>query len=210
MDDTPRDMESRGPTGPRVGRNHDARPGADPVLYSAAVSDSLTALPTGGGTTAGRRLHGPARVAVIAGAVVVAAWIPSFIATAYAEAPAREYLANPAKGWAFLWEAVTASRNPRLGTADAAMQAASQVWAGQPAVAEDVTLKAILSPWAIPVPAGGVAPAPGRDVVRPDDELQWVVQGSVEGGPDQVIGLLDYRTGRVAWDIRPLAGAGAR
>jgi len=30
----------------------------------------------------------------------------------------------------------------------------------------------------------------------------------VNGGPDQVIGILDYRTGRVGWDIRPLAAAG--
>jgi hypothetical protein len=160
--------------------------------------------------SASSRISRPARVAVIAGAAVVALWIPSFIATAYAEVPASDYLANPAKGWDFLWEAVTASRNPRLGTADAALQEATQVWAGQPAVASDVSLKVIPSPWDIPVPTGGVAPAAGHDVATPSDELQWVVTGSVEGGPDQVIGLLDYRTGRVAWDIRPLAVAGAR
>jgi hypothetical protein len=46
-------------------------------------------------------------------------------------------------------------------------------------------------------------------VVAPADPLQWVVRGNVNGGPDQIIGLLDYRTGRVVWDIRPLATAGA-
>lgn len=210
MDDTADDMTRRGLTAARVGRDHDALPDGDPVLYSAAVSESLATPPMGGTTTPRRRLHGPARVAVLAGAVVVAAWVPSFIATAYAEAPAADYLANPAKGWAFLWESVTASRNPRLGTADAALQEASQIWAGQPAVADDVSLKAIPSPWRIPVPQGGTAPAAGRGVVAPADQLQWVVEGSVEGGPDQVIGLLDYRTGRVSWDIRPLEGAAAR
>ena len=188
----------RGSTGHRVGRDQPLRPAGEAALYSAAV-------PAPAATT--HRLPGPARVAVIAGAAVVALWIPSFIATAYAEVPASEYLQNPAKGWGFLWESVTASRNPRLGTADAAMQEAGQVWAGQPAVADDVSLKAIPSPWHVPVPAGGTAIAPGRGVVTPPDELQWVVQGSVAGGPDQVIGLLDYRTGRVTWDIRPLAGA---
>lgn len=143
---------------------------------------------------------------VVAGAVVVA-WIPSFIATAYAEEPASEYLANPAEGWAFLWEAVTASRNPRLGTADAAMQQATQVWAGAPAEASDVSLKAIPDEWTVPVPPGGVEPAPAKAEARPADELNWVVSGRVTGGPEQVIGLLDYRTGRVEWDIRPLAGA---
>ncbi len=153
------------------------------------------------------RMPRSARIALIAAGVVVVAWIPSFIATAYAEEPASDYLANPAEGWAFLWEAVTASRNPRLGTADAAMEQASQVWAGAPAVASDVSLKTIPDEWAVPVPPGGTAPAPARAEARPDDELNWVVSGRVMGGPEQVIGLLDYRTGRVEWDIRPLAGA---
>jgi hypothetical protein len=46
-----------------------------------------------------------------------------------------------------------------------------------------------------------------RALARPDDELNWVVMGRVKGGPEQVIGLLDYRSGRVEWDIRPVAGA---
>lgn len=149
----------------------------------------------------------PARIALIAAGAVVIAWIPSFIATAYAEEPASTYLENPAEGWAFLWEAVTASRNPRLGTADAAMQQASQVWAGAPAVASNVALRAIPAQWDVPVAPGGVAPAASRAEARPEDELNWVVSGRVMGGPEQVIGLLDYRTGRVEWDIRPLAGA---
>ncbi len=154
-----------------------------------------------------RPRRGPLAVALVAGAAVVAAWIPSFIATAYAEEPASGYLANPAAGWAFLWEAVTASRNPRLGTADSAMQQASQVWAGAPAVADDVSLKALPSEWTVPVPAGAVVPADARRVATTDSQLNWVVSGQVRGGPEQVIGLLDYRTGRVQWDIRPIAGA---
>jgi hypothetical protein len=146
-------------------------------------------------------------IALIAGAVVVAAWIPSFIATAYAEEPASDYVANPAAGWSFLWEAVTASRNPRLGTADAAMQQASQVWAGAPAVAGDVSLRTLPPEWTVPVPAGAVTPVAARRVATPDDRLNWVVSGPVKGGPPQVIGLLDYRTGRVEWDIRPVAGS---
>lgn len=143
---------------------------------------------------------------MVAGAVVVA-WIPSVIATAYAEEPSSTYLANPARGWAFLLEAVTASRTARLGTPDAAMQQATQVWAGPPAVASDVSLKAIPEDWEVPVPPGGTTPAPARGKAAPAHDLNWVVSGRVKGGPEQVIGLLDYRTGRVAWDIRPLAGA---
>lgn len=154
------------------------------------------------------RLPGTAAAAMIAAGAVVAVWAPSFVATAYAEQPtATEYLANPAAGWAFLWEAVTASRSPRLGTADAAMQQASQVWAGPPAVAADVSLKSIAANWTVPVPPGGATAAPARSTATPEAELNWVVSGRVAGGPEQVIGLLDYRTGRVEWDIRPVRTA---
>ncbi|MGB0613269.1 MAG: hypothetical protein ACPHET_01375 [Miltoncostaeaceae bacterium] len=156
-----------------------------------------------------RRIPGPAVAAMITGGAIVAFWAPSFAATAYAERPASDYLANPAAGWGFLWEAAVASRNPRLGTADAAWQQASQAWAGAPAVASDVSLRAIPDDWTVPVPTGGTGPLPVRRAVQVDDELNWVVTGRVNGGPLQVIGLLDYRTGRVAWDIRPVAG-GAR
>lgn len=154
-----------------------------------------------------RHLPGPAKGALIVGGAVVALWAPSFVATAYAERPASTYLANPAAGWAFLWEAVTASRNPRLGTGDAAMLQATQVWAGPPAVATGASLRAMPSPWDVPVPAGGATPLAARHQARPADELNWVVTGRVRGGPPQVIGLLDYRSGRVEWDIRPVGGA---
>ncbi len=154
-----------------------------------------------------RRRPGAVAAALIAGGAVVLIWTPSLVATAYAEEPASTYLANPAEGWAFLWEAVTASRNPRLGTSDAAMQQASQVWAGPPAVAGGVSLKMIPVGWAVPVPAGGARPIPTRREATPEADLNWVVTGRVGTGPDQIIGLLDYRSGRVEWDIRPLAGA---
>lgn len=155
-----------------------------------------------------RRRPGPAATALIAAGAVVVVWAPSLVATRYAERPtATEFLANPVEGWMFMKEAVTASRNPRLGTSDAAMQQASQVWAGPPAVATDVALKSIPSEWAVPVAEGATRPGPARRVATPEDELNWVVTGRVKGGPEQVIGLLDYRTGRVEWDIRPGAGA---
>ncbi len=209
MDDTDREMGAGDATGGRVRPDHGARADAAPVLYSAAVPGTTSTMPSG---TSDRHSHGArgrTRVALIAGAAVVIAWIPSFVATAYSVQPAGEVLANPANGWAFLWDSVTASRNPRLGTPDVAMQEAAQLWAGSPAVAADVSLKSLPSPWTVPVPDGGAHPRAGHDVVAPADPLQWVVQGRVNGGPDQVIGLLDYRTGRVVWDIRPLATAGA-
>jgi hypothetical protein len=58
-------------------------------------------------------------------------------------------------------------------------------------------------PFRVPVPRGGVRPAPGRDVVRPRSPLAWLVYGSVRTHARQLIGVLDYASGRVVWDIRP-------
>jgi hypothetical protein len=57
----------------------------------------------------------------------------------------------------------------------------------------------------VPVPEGGVAPAPERATATPLSPLGWVVRGRVCGGPQQPIGVLDYPTGRVAWNIRPVS-----
>ena len=88
--------------------------------------------------------------------------------------------------------------------------ARASVWAGPPAIARSVRLVYMDGPFAVPVPGGGAEPAPERRTAVPLSRLGWVVRGRVRGGPDQVIGVLDYPSGRVAWDIRPLPGAPAR
>jgi hypothetical protein len=85
-----------------------------------------------------------------------------------------------------------------------ALVRARDAWAGRPAVAEDVELVYMDGPFDVPVPEGGTSPAPEDGVAEPLSRLGWVVVGSVRGGPRQMIGLIDYSSGRVAWDIRPL------
>jgi len=62
-------------------------------------------------------------------------------------------------------------------------------------------------PFEVPVPAGGLEPSPQSRVATPPLRLGWVVEGTTFAGRTprgvrQMIGLLDYRSGRVAWDIR--------
>ena len=83
-------------------------------------------------------------------------------------------------------------------------------WAGPPAVARSVRLVYMDGPFTVPVPEGGAQPEPERRTAVPLSRLGWVVRGPVRGGPEQVIGVLDYASGRVAWDIRPLPGTAAR
>lgn len=148
------------------------------------------------------------RVALAVALVIVAAIavVPTLVAERYADGPggAEVGSARLDRGWEFLYHAVRLSRGARLGSEDFAVARARSAWAGPPAVADDVELVYMDGPFDVPVPPGGTHPAPGRGRAEPTSRLGWVVHGSVRGGPRQMIGLLDYASGRVAWNIRPL------
>ena len=149
--------------------------------------------------------------AVLIGAAI-AIWVPSLIASNYSDGPggSDDVLGHPITGWKFVADAVTASRGARLGSRDGALAVArDQIWTGPPARAVDVELVWTREPFAVPVPDGGTAPPPSRAVARPASAFSWVVVGRVRGGPRQMIGLLDYRSGQVVWNIRPVPGTGS-
>ncbi len=139
--------------------------------------------------------------------MIAAVWGPALIARGYTSGPggAKVSLARPDRGWEFLANAAWMSRGPGLPTAAAARRRARRVWAGPPAVAQRVGLVYFDGAFDAPVPKGGTPPPVRRSRVTPPSRLGWVVTGSVRGGREQMIGLLDYRSGRVGWDIRPLA-----
>jgi hypothetical protein len=126
--------------------------------------------------------------------IVAGAWVPVLVANHYAGVD---------QGWKFLYHAIHLSRDARLGSPELALDRARGVWAGSP-VAETVELVYADGAFAVPVPEGGTRPAAGSRVAEPLSRLGWVVRGHVRNGPLQMIGLLDYPTGRVAWNIRPL------
>jgi hypothetical protein len=141
--------------------------------------------------------------------VIGVAAVPALVAERYTDGPggAEVGRARLDRGWEFLYHAVRLSRGARLGSDDLALVRARDAWAGRPAVAEEVELVYMDGPFDVPVPAGGTPPAPQDGVAAPPSRLGWVVLGSVRGGPRQMIGLIDYSSGRVAWDIRPLPAA---
>jgi hypothetical protein len=153
------------------------------------------------------RAHRGRIVLALAVAILaVAAWVPALIADHYADGPggAEVGRARLDQGWEFLYHAVRLARGARLGTADGALEAARGAWGGPPAIATSVRLTYMDGPFEVPVPGGGTPPAPANRIAAPASPLGWVVSGSVRTGPQQVIGVLDYRSGRIVWDIRPL------
>ena len=152
-----------------------------------------------------------ARIILVAVVVVlaVAAWAPVPIAERYADGPGGAEIgrARLDRGWEFVYQAVRLSRGARLGDDEQALQTARQVWAGPPALARSVELVYLDGPFEVPVPEGGAQPASGARVAVPASRLGWVVEGTTFDGRTprgvrQMIGLLDYRSGRVTWDIR--------
>ncbi len=152
-----------------------------------------------------------ARIVLVAVVVLlaVAAWAPVPIAEHYADGPGGAEIgrARLDRGWEFVYQAVRLSRGARLGDDDRALAAARQVWAGPPALAQSVELVYMDGPFEVPVPAGGVEPSPRSRVAAPASRLGWAVEGTTFDGRTprgvrQMIGLLDYSSGRVAWDIR--------
>lgn len=142
--------------------------------------------------------------------VIAVAVVPTLVAERYADGPGGAEVGHARldRGWEFVYHAVRLSRGARLGSDDFALVRARNAWAGPPAVAEDVALVYMDGPFLVPVPPGGTPPPSERRVAEPLSRLGWVVSGRVRGGPRQMIGLLDYASGRVAWNIRPL-GPGA-
>ncbi len=144
-------------------------------------------------------------IGTIVAVLACVVWAPTLIAEHYADGPggAEVGIARLDRGWEFVYHAVRLSRGARLGTEEAALTRARDVWASRPG-AQSVELGYMDGGFRVPVPAGGVAPAAERAVATPLSPLGWVVRGRVCGGPSQPIGVLDYPTGRVAWNIRPV------
>lgn len=156
--------------------------------------------------------RGVALLALGAVVAIVAAWAPAIVAHHYADGPggAEVNRARVDQGWEFIADAARESRGALLGDDAAALAHAQRIWARPSGRAESVELVYLGGPFTVPVPPGGVTPPPGRRVANPPAAFGWVVHGRVRGGPRQMIGLLDYHSGTVAWDIRPRLRSGSR
>jgi hypothetical protein len=125
-------------------------------------------------------------------------WTPSIVARSYTNsAQPIDFISRPDKGWRFLYDTVRLSRHAKLGSNGPAFDTARRIWPR----AETVELVYLDRPVSIPVPPGGLAQQRPRPV-RPRTRLSWFVYGRIGNRPRQVVGLLDFRSGRVVWDLR--------
>lgn len=137
--------------------------------------------------------------------VLAALVLPAFLAFRYT-APAQrgQFLRWPWRGWSFVYAAVAVPGNSELKTSGMALRKADWIYRGTVVDPREVHLLFVESKQ----PYTFTHFIDGRTlhtVVVPSYRFIWQVQGvvgTVSEETDTLVALLDYRTGRMLYDIR--------
>ncbi len=144
-------------------------------------------------------------IVVAVAAALLVLLLPSLVAYRYTAPQQRgEFVARPWRGWAFVLAAFLVPGDSQLKTSGAALRKADWVFRDGPVDPLEVQL--------LFVPEGQpytlVHEVDGRTVtttVDPDYRFIWQVQGNVRTvseRSDTIVALLDYRSGRLLYDVR--------
>ena len=143
-------------------------------------------------------------VAIVAAAVVIFIF-PAFVAFRYTAPSQRmEFVRAPWRGWSFVLAAVGVPGNAALKTSGMALRKAQWVFKGTAVDAREVQLLFVPSrrPYTFTHTVDGRALT---STVTPTYRFIWQVEGAVDTLSDRtptIVAMLDYRTGRVLYDIR--------
>lgn len=135
--------------------------------------------------------------------VVVVFYFPSLVAFRYTAPPQNvTFLYKPWKSWSFAYTALTVPGDAKLKTSGEALRAAKKAWPGPSPSVDEVRLLFVEEDR----PYEFTHSVDGRDVtttITPPYDFVWQVRGAVGKGTDEnVVGLLDYRSGAVLYDVR--------
>jgi hypothetical protein len=145
----------------------------------------------------------------LAVAIVVAALIvfvlPAFVAYRYTAPQQRgQFLTRPWRGWSFAYTALAVPGGSELKTSGMALRKADWIYKGTAIDPREVQLLFVTSRQ----PYTFEHAIDGRSVtstVVPTYRFIWQVQGAiatVSDNTDTLVALLDYRSGRVLYDVR--------
>jgi hypothetical protein len=150
-------------------------------------------------------------VVLIAVVVVVVFYLPSLVAFRYTAATQNTgFLTHPWRSWSFIITALTVPGDSRLKTSGIALRAADAHFRGSSIDPHKVRLLFLpkRKPYTFTHRLGDRTVT---TTITPPYRFVWQVSGHIDGvsGPDTVVALLDYRTGRVLYDVRAVGGTGA-
>jgi hypothetical protein len=145
----------------------------------------------------------------LAAAIVVAALVifvlPAFVAFRYTAPEQRgQFLTRPWRGWSFARAALAVPSNAELKTSGMALRKADWLYKGTAVDPREVQLLFVKTenPYTF---THGIDGRTLTSTVVPAYRFIWQVQGvvdTVSDSSDTVVALLDYKTGRVLYDIR--------
>jgi hypothetical protein len=142
-------------------------------------------------------------VIVIAAAVVF--YLPSLVAYRYtASTQSADFLTHPWRSWSFIYTALTIPGDSKLKTSGQALRQADAVFAGTAIDPQEVRLLFLPAdkPYTFTHALGDRTV---RTTVTPSSRFVWQVTGNVDtvpGAHGVIIALLDYRTGKLLYDVR--------
>ena len=145
----------------------------------------------------------------IAAAIVVAALLvfvlPAFVAYRYTAPEQRgQFLTRPWRGWSFAYAALAVPSNAELKTSGMALRKADWLYKGTAVDPREVQLLFVerKQPFTF---THGIDGRTLTSTVVPTYRFIWQVQGAVDTVSDRgdtLVALLDYKSGRVLYDVR--------
>jgi len=143
-------------------------------------------------------------IIVVAVAVLVVLYLPSLVAFRYTASPQSvSFLTHPWRSWSFVYTALTVPGDSQLKTSGIALRRADAIFKGSQVDPSEVRL--LFLPEGKPYTfTHSIGPRKVTTTVTPQYRFIWQVTGHVEGyeGTDTVVALLDYRSGKVLYDVR--------
>ena len=151
-----------------------------------------------------RNRHKRFWVVLIVVVAVVVFYLPSLVAFRYtAAAQSTGFLTHPWRSWSFIVTALTVPGDSRLKTSGNALRAADSRFRGSAIDPHEVRLLFLPEgkPYTFAHPLGDRTVT---TTIRPPYRFVWLVSGHIDtlNGPDTVVALLDYRTGKMLYDVR--------
>jgi len=143
-------------------------------------------------------------VAVVAVVALVVFYLPSLVAFRYTAAPQNTgFLTHPWRSWSFVATALTVPGDSRLKTSGIALRRADAVFRGSAVDPHEVRLLFLRAgrPYTF---THRIGDRTLTTTIRPPYRFVWQVSGHIDGvgGPDTVVAMLDYRSGRWLYDVR--------
>ena len=143
-------------------------------------------------------------IIVVVVAVVAVFYLPSLVAFRYtAAAQNTGFLTHPWRSWSFIITALTVPGDSKLKTSGIALRAADRRFRGSSIDPHEVRLLFLPEhkPYTFTHTLGSRTLT---TTITPPYRFVWQVSGHIDtvNGPDTIVALLDYRTGRLLYDVR--------